>query len=498
MSNHGYLTLFGVVVIITLAFIIPSVFQALTLCIVLIVLGSTILRLSSLVYTKKITKYPKADSSFSPFVSVHVACSSEPFGVVAKSLEHLSKLDYKNYEVVVFHNNNQNRDLEESIRKKCDELGAKFHFLHQDYVEGYKAGALDQVVKSMSSDTELMAIVDADYHVNPDFLKDCVGYFIDPKVAIVQTPQSYRNSEHSKGLSLEYRSFFSILMNKANNVGAVTFTGTMGILRADIIKEKKVAWNKYCITEDTEIGLQIHMLGYKAVYIDRAYGNGVMPFDYSSLRVQRLRWGYGNAQILTKYGKGILTSKSFHFLQRINLMNQLFAWLSPELVLAMLYLITSLLFVLNPNNREISDVAILSVICLMISLATYLTYFVVGFKVRKVTGLKDSFRAFLVHYGLLTTMSMSWMGLLLGQKLGFKITSKTRRKKGKKEVGYIQELLIPAILTVAVAIRLLTGQASQAETLAISTLVFLILFSVGYLQKQLKRFKSVSIRSEKK
>ena len=86
-------------------------------------------------------------------------------------------------------------------------------------------------------------------------------------------------------------------MNQAQRLNLVTFTGTMGLIRADLIRNG-LKWNEWCITEDVEAGVHINSKGYKGVYIEESLGKGLMPFDYASLIKQRQRWTYGNMQVI--------------------------------------------------------------------------------------------------------------------------------------------------------------------------------------------------------
>ena len=67
----------------------------------------------------------------------------------------------------------------------------------QDKVDGFKAGALRLALAHTAPDAEIIGIIDADYVVQPDWLKDLVPVFADPKVGLVQAPQDHRDGDRS-------------------------------------------------------------------------------------------------------------------------------------------------------------------------------------------------------------------------------------------------------------------------------------------------------------
>ena len=107
----------------------------------------------------------------------------------------------------------------------------EFTYLHRADRTGFKAGALNHALRLTPADAELIAVVDADYHVEPEYLKETVGYFIDPGLGFVQTPQDYRNI-HQSFLTKQYYFadgyFYRAMLPSRNEVNSTSFCGTMG------------------------------------------------------------------------------------------------------------------------------------------------------------------------------------------------------------------------------------------------------------------------------
>ncbi len=134
---------------------------------------------------------------------------------------------------------------------------------------------------------------------------------MNPKIAIVQAPQDYRDDAVNAFKAMcyeEYRGFFFIGMITRNERNAIIQHGTMTMIRRSVLEEVG-GWGEWCITEDAELGLRIFARGYEAVYISKSYGKGLMPDTYNDYKKQRFRWAYGAVQILRRHGGELLAHR---------------------------------------------------------------------------------------------------------------------------------------------------------------------------------------------
>jgi exo-beta-1,3-glucanase (GH17 family)/cellulose synthase/poly-beta-1,6-N-acetylglucosamine synthase-like glycosyltransferase len=238
-----------------------------------------------------------------PWVSVHVPAYNEPPQMMIETLEALAKLDYPHYEVVVIDNNTKDPAVWQPVAESCVRLGRRFRFFHVDPLEGFKAGALNYALAQSSPLAEIVAVIDSDYVVDPQWLRDLVPQFDDSRIALVQAPQDYRDGELNAFKSVlysEYRGFFHIGMITRNERNAIIQHGTMTMVRRQVL-ETIGGWGEWCITEDAELGLRIFEHGYQAIYIHKSYGRGLMPDTIGDYQKQRFRWAYGAMQILRRH-----------------------------------------------------------------------------------------------------------------------------------------------------------------------------------------------------
>ncbi|EIC21371.1 glycosyltransferase [Thiorhodovibrio frisius] len=247
-------------------------------------------------------RHIKSDQDM-PFVSIHVPAYNEPPALLIETLDALAALDYPHFEVLVIDNNTKDPDVWQPVCAHCACLGERFRFFHVDPLAGFKAGALNFALRETHPEVDVVAVIDADYVVQPNWLRDLVPAFDDPDVGIVQAPQDYRDGDQNAFKAMchaEYRGFFHIGMVTRNERNAIIQHGTMTMIRRKTLVAAH-GWAEWCITEDAELGLRLFEQGYKALYIPCTYGRGLIPDSFADFRKQRFRWAYGAVRILAHH-----------------------------------------------------------------------------------------------------------------------------------------------------------------------------------------------------
>jgi exo-beta-1,3-glucanase (GH17 family)/cellulose synthase/poly-beta-1,6-N-acetylglucosamine synthase-like glycosyltransferase len=249
-----------------------------------------------------------AAEGFGPKVSIHVPAHREPPEMLKATLDAVARLDYPNFECIVVINNTPDPAFWRPIEEHCRVLGDRFKFINEDNVNGYKAGALRLALAHTAADAEIIGIIDADYVVRPDWLKDLVPAFADPKVGMVQAPQDHRDGSRSvmhHVMNGEYAGFFDIGMVQRNEANAIIVHGTMCLMRRAALTSVG-GWSTDTIVEDCDLGLQVLEHGWQIHYTNRRYGHGLLPDTFEAYKKQRHRWAYGGFQILRKHWRYLL------------------------------------------------------------------------------------------------------------------------------------------------------------------------------------------------
>jgi len=247
-----------------------------------------------------------------PKVSLHLPIHNEPPMMVRKTLEALAKVDYPNLEVLVMDNNTKDPAVWEPVRDDCERLGPMFRFFHLENWPGFKAGAINHALEQTADDAEIIAVIDSDYVLSPDWLKSMVPYFDNENVGFIQSPQDYRDRDQSTFKSFcywEYAGFFNIGMVQRNEYNAIIQHGTMTMIRKSALLEVG-NWAEWCICEDSELGLRLYEAGYDSVYVKDSFGRGLMPDTMSGYMTQRFRWVYGAMQIIKGHWRSFIPTKA--------------------------------------------------------------------------------------------------------------------------------------------------------------------------------------------
>ena len=150
--------------------------------------------------------------------------------------------------------------------------------------------------------------MDADYAVRPEWLKDLIPAFTDPKVGLIQAPQDHRDGAKTamhRAMCAEYAGFFDIGMVLRNEANAIIVHGTMCLIRKSAL-DGVGGWSSDTICEDTDLGLTLLEHGWLAHYTDRRYGYGLLPDSFEAYKKQRHRWASGGLQIAKKHCRRLL------------------------------------------------------------------------------------------------------------------------------------------------------------------------------------------------
>ncbi|MBV9693240.1 MAG: glycosyltransferase [Alphaproteobacteria bacterium] len=274
-------------------------------------------------------------------ISIHVPCYNEPSQMVIETLDRLTRLDYDNFEVIVLDNNTKDEAVWRPVEAHCASLGPRFRFFHVDGLKGFKAGALNMALEMTDPVADYVAVIDSDYQVEPWWLRRTLPLFADPRVALVQGPQDYRDSRASlfKAMAYEeYRGFFHIGMIERNEHNAIIQHGTMTIVRKDALAEVG-GWSTWCITEDAELGLKLFETGYAAAYVPESMGSGLIPDTLEAFQAQRYRWVYGAMQIIKHHAGAIFFGKTrLTWAQRYQFFSGWLPWISDALGMIVTFL----------------------------------------------------------------------------------------------------------------------------------------------------------------
>jgi cellulose synthase/poly-beta-1,6-N-acetylglucosamine synthase-like glycosyltransferase len=245
-----------------------------------------------------------------PKVAIHVPIYNEPIDVVTITVARLTAQDYpKDRVTVMVIDDSSDEQARRQMQDFCRQVGARY--MNRPDRRGFKAGALNYALRRTPRDVELVGVVDADYWVEPDYLRSVVGYFVNPKLGFLQTPQDYRNLDESFLTRQYYNAeayFYHAVLPSRNEENAIIFCGTMGLIRRRAL-EQAGGWGEDHVCEDAELSVRLAALGWDSLYVGRSFGKGLMPAVFEAYKKQFHRWAFGNVRILLAHVGGILASR---------------------------------------------------------------------------------------------------------------------------------------------------------------------------------------------
>jgi exo-beta-1,3-glucanase (GH17 family)/cellulose synthase/poly-beta-1,6-N-acetylglucosamine synthase-like glycosyltransferase len=417
-----------------------------------------------------------------PKVSIHVPAYFEPPEMLKQTLDAIARLDYPNFECVVIINNTPDPEFWQPIQDHCRALGERFKFINAEKVEGFKAGALRIAMARTAVDAEIIGIIDADYVVQPDWLKDLVPVFADPRVGLVQAPQDHRDGNRSLMhyiMNGEYAGFFDIGMVQRNEVNAIIVHGTMCLIRRAAM-DMAGGWAGDTICEDTDLGLAIIEHGWLTHYTNHRYGHGLLPDTYEAFKKQRHRWAYGGFQIVKKHWRRFLPGASrLSPDQKREFALGWLNWLGAESI-GVLVALLNLIWV---PIVAFADIAIPDKILTLPIIAAFvvsLVHFVVLYRLRVPVKWGQMLGAMVTAMSVQWTVSRAVANGLITDHLAFSRTSKGGFSLMSVEFQAFWEAVIGVLLLLGAAVLVVTNNFKEVREIYVFAAV-LVLESLPFL-----------------
>ena len=417
-----------------------------------------------------------------PKVSIHVPAYFEPPEMLKQTLDAVSRLDYPNFECVVIINNTPDPAFWQPIQDHCRALGERFKFINAEKVEGFKAGALRIAMERTAVDAEIIGIIDADYVVEPDWLKDLVPVFADPRVGLVQAPQDHRDADRSLMhyiMNGEYAGFFDIGMVQRNEANAIIVHGTMCLLRRAAM-DMAGGWAGDTICEDTDLGLAIIEHGWLTHYTNHRYGHGLLPDTYEAFKKQRHRWAYGGFQIVKKHWRRFLPGASrLSPDQRREFALGWLNWLGAE-SLGVLVAILNLIWVPIVAFADIAIPDKILTLPIIASFVVSLVHFMALYRLRVPVKWGQMLGAMVTAMSVQWTVSRAVANGLITEHLAFARTSKGGFSLMSVEFQAFWEAVIGVLLLVGAAVLVVTNSFKEVREIYVFAVV-LVLESLPFL-----------------
>ena len=293
-------------------------------------------------------KFNLLDPKEIPYVTIQLPLYNEKY-VVPRLLENIAKLEYPRtkLEIQVLDDSTDESVAETAeIIKNLQATGLDIQHIRRENRQGFKAGALKEGLAIAKGD--FIAIFDADFLPQPDWLKRTIIYFKDPEIGVVQTRWGHINRNYSiltkiQALALDVH--FTLEQVGRNSKGYfINFNGTAGIWRKTCIYDAG-NWEGDTLTEDLDLSYRAQLKNWKLKYLEDVEPPAELPVVISAARSQQFRWNKGGAENFRKSVGRLLAAKNigwktkFHGVMHL-LNSSMFLWVFITAIFSipMLYL----------------------------------------------------------------------------------------------------------------------------------------------------------------
>jgi cellulose synthase/poly-beta-1,6-N-acetylglucosamine synthase-like glycosyltransferase len=322
-------------------------------------------------------KNKKLELKYFPNVTVQLPVYNEKY-VIERLIDAVCKLNYPKdkLEIHVLDDSDDETSLLASHKiAYYQSHGIQIKHIQRADRVGYKAGALDHSMKSCKG--EFIAIFDADFIPDSEFLFHTLPYFDSENVGVVQTRWSHINKNFSfitRAQAIMLNTHFSIEhLGRIFSGAFINFNGTAGIWRKACIEDAG-GWQADTLTEDLDLSFRAQMKGWKFNYLFDVESPAELPITVDAYKTQQYRWSKGAAECVRKNIKNLWNSPA-NYWQKVAGSVHLFN--SSIFIIVFFLVITSpiVFWLIEENYISISNVNIIPPISLFITISIGIIFF---------------------------------------------------------------------------------------------------------------------------
>ena len=286
---------------------------------------------------------PVRKETFKPSVDIFIPTYDEPEFILARTIIGCQAINYDRKKIYL---------LDDTRREEIKELAARLGCEYRTRPDNQhaKAGNLNYTIPQTSG--EIIVVFDADFIPTSNFLHRTLGFFQDETVALVQTPQSFYNTDPiARNLGLEdvltpeEEVFYRQIQPIKDGAGSVVCSGTSFLVRRKAL-EAIGGFVTDSLSEDYFTGIRLSAKGYRLVYLDEKLSAGLAAENIAAHATQRLRWARGTLQAFF-IKSNPLTIPGLNPVQRLAHLEGLLHWFTS---------IASVFFLLMPLAYAFLDI----------------------------------------------------------------------------------------------------------------------------------------------
>jgi hypothetical protein len=285
-----------------------------------------------------------------------------------------------------------------------------------------KGGNHNSWYEVYGNEYDIVAQIDTDFVPKPTFLTKTLGYFKDPLIAFVGTPQVYGNINGSliaKGAAEQQYSFYGTLLQGLSGMNSSLLIGANHVIRVSALKD--VDHYSAHITEDLLTGMKLHAKGWKSVYISSPLAIGEGPNTWESYFSQQMRWAYGCTDILLRHSPKLFTQMGFRrAIYYFFLQQHYFSGVAMALSIILL----SIYFVLGIRAADVDTLLFFAFYSLILLICWLMSNWLQRYHVYKQKSEQLLLAGTIINIASWPIWFLAFFCAIIGKKLNYKVTPK--------------------------------------------------------------------------
>ncbi len=241
-----------------------------------------------------------------PIVTIQLPIFNEKY-VVERLIDAAAKFNYPKDKLEIQLLDDSTDETAEIIKSYIQNYPEiDFQYIHRIDRTGFKAGALKAGLEKAKG--EFIAVFDADFVPDPDFILQTIGHFSNEKIGMVQSRWTHLNEGYSiltrlQAFALDAH-FMVEQMGRNHQQAFINFNGTGGIWRKSCVLDAG-NWHDDTLTEDLDLSYRAQQKGWEFIYRPDVKSPAELPPVMSAIKSQQFRWTKGGAECAAKHLKNV-------------------------------------------------------------------------------------------------------------------------------------------------------------------------------------------------
>ena len=317
------------------------------------------------------------------------------------------------------------------VQAICDDYGvryftrsgvAKYNTESGQFASRTKGGNHNAWYDSHAGGYDIVAQMDTDFIPSPTFLSKTLGYFNDPEVAFVGTPQIYGNTLQSgiaRGAAQQQYGFYGPIMQGMSGADTALMIGANHVVRVAALAD--IGFYAGHLTEDLLTGMTLHTRHWKSVYVPEALAVGEGPTSWEGYFSQQMRWAFGCIDILFRHSAKIFVRMGPRRLLRYLVLQQYYF---NGLALGVGVTLLTIYFVFGDPPSEMGLLPIFMFYVPLLCWQGFTACWLRHYNIDPVNERGIMLHGAAVAIAVIPIYLLALVGVVRGKRLSFKVTSK--------------------------------------------------------------------------